>query len=222
MRNHGHPHGPRPHSTRRDRIERTLPGGPFRPDGPRRRGPHPHGDGPFPHPRHGGPGHRGGRRGRAQRGDVRAAVLRLLATEPMHGYQLMEAVAERTGGAWRPSPGAIYPTLSQLEDEGLVTVEKEGGRKLASLTEAGRAYLDDPENGVGDPFAGHTRDAAGPDLRGALRELQDAVRAVAVNGTDADAAAAHAVLVEARRSVYRILAGDAVTPGDGTPTTPED
>ncbi len=62
--------------------------------------------------------HRGGRRGRAQRGDVRAAVLQLLADEPMHGYQLMQAIADRTGGVWKPSPGAIYPTISQLEDEG--------------------------------------------------------------------------------------------------------
>src|ERR1700712_1463450 len=101
--------------------------------------------------RHGGPGHgfgprgggrgRGHGRGRAQRGDVRTAALLLLNEEPMHGYQLMQAIAERTDGAWRPSPGAIYPTLNQLQDEGLIGIESEGGRKLASLTDAGRTYL---------------------------------------------------------------------------------
>ncbi|MDN5855542.1 MAG: PadR family transcriptional regulator, partial [Actinomycetia bacterium] len=79
---------------------------------------------------------RGGR-GRAPRGDVRAATLTLLAEEPMHGYQLMQAIADRSNGRWTPSPGAIYPTLNQLEDEGLVTITRESGRKLATLTEAG-------------------------------------------------------------------------------------
>ena len=85
--------------------------------------------------------HRG--RGRAQRGDVRAAVLLLLAQEPMHGYQMMHAIKERTDGTWRVSPGAIYPTIAQLEDEGLVRTESEGGRKLAVLTgpAAGRTVL---------------------------------------------------------------------------------
>ncbi|MGH3921940.1 MAG: PadR family transcriptional regulator, partial [Pseudonocardiaceae bacterium] len=72
---------------------------------------------------------RGAGRGRAQRGDVRTALLLLLAEQPMHGYQLMQAITERTAGAWRPSPGAIYPTLSQLEDEGLIDTLAQGGRK---------------------------------------------------------------------------------------------
>lgn len=211
MRTHEHPRG-----RRRAMHDRNLPGGPFRADGPRRRGHHPHDDEPGFHPHRGGGGRghggpRGGRRGRAQRGDVRAAVLRLLGTEPMHGYQLMEAIAERTGGAWRPSPGAIYPTISQLEDEGLVTVEKEGGRKLVSLTDAGRAYIDDPGNELIDPFAGHDPDSDAPDLRLALRELQVATRSVAMSGSDAEVAAAHAVLIEAKKSLYRILAGDVDT-----------
>src|SRR3954467_7357047 len=88
------------------------------------------------HEPHDGPpmrGRRGGGRGRgrASRGDVRAAVLQLLAQEPMHGYQLMQAISDRSGGRWTPSPGAIYPTINQLEDEGLVTVTAEAGRKLA-------------------------------------------------------------------------------------------
>src|SRR3954451_16812404 len=74
-----------------------------------------------------GPHRRG--RGRARRGDVRLALLRLLAEEPRNGYQLMQAIEERSEARWRPSPGSVYPTLAQLEDEGLIrSVEIEGGR----------------------------------------------------------------------------------------------
>ena len=99
------------------------------------------------------PRRRGGR-GRAPRGDVRTAVLLLLAEEPMHGYQLMQAIAERSGGRWTPSPGAIYPTINQLEDEGLVTVTAESGRKLVTLTDAGREHVDERRETSADPFAG--------------------------------------------------------------------
>ena len=79
-------------------------------------------------------GHRG--RGRVPRGDVRTAVLLLLADEPMHGYQLMQAIADRTGGRWQPSPGAIYPTISQLEDEGLLTLTAGGTYTIFVRTDA--------------------------------------------------------------------------------------
>src|ERR1700731_1843201 len=77
---------------------------------------------------------------RAGRGDIRAAILALLAEQPMHGYQIIQELTERSGGAWRPSPGSVYPTLQQLEDEGLVrAVQTEAGRRVHELTEAGRA-----------------------------------------------------------------------------------
>src|SRR6188474_3202712 len=88
-----------------------------------------------------GPGPRRGPRGGRNRGDVRAAILVLLAEQPRHGYDLMRAIEERSGGMWSPSPGSIYPTLQSLEDEGLVTFETVDGRKTASVTEAGRAWL---------------------------------------------------------------------------------
>src|SRR5262249_27636160 len=89
-----------------------------------------------------GPG--GGRRGpRARRGDVRAAILLLLAEEARNGYAIMQAIEERTGGVWRPSPGALYPALQQLEDEGLVRLEEEDGRRPYHLTEAGQTYVDE-------------------------------------------------------------------------------
>jgi DNA-binding PadR family transcriptional regulator len=125
----------------------------------------------------------------------------------MHGYQLMQAMTERTGGAWRPSPGAIYPTIAQLEDEGLVTTTIEGGRKLVSLTDSGRAYLQDSDHGVSDPFAAITAcDAEVPNLRTATAEVHSAAKAVALNGTHAQVVAAQSVLADARRALYLILA----------------
>src|SRR5262249_7879140 len=85
------------------------------------------------------------RRGtRARRGDVRAAILSLLAEQPRNGYQIMRELAERSQGAWRPSPGSVYPSLQQLEDEGLVREEASGvapGGRVFALTDAGRAYV---------------------------------------------------------------------------------
>ena len=85
----------------------------------------------------GGPGAmgRGRRRGR---GDVRTAALLLLLERPMHGYEMIQEIRERSGEAWSPSPGAIYPTIQLLNDEGLITTHDEDGKKVSSLTEAGR------------------------------------------------------------------------------------
>ena len=124
----------------------------------------------------------------------------------MHGYQLMQAIAERSGGRWTPSPGAIYPTISQLEDEGLVTVTADAGRKLVTLTDAGREQVESRRAGGTDPFAGRGDDAPGTDLRGLLEELHGAVRQVARTGPDAQLTAAAGILAEARRSLYLLLA----------------
>ncbi|MGH3783088.1 MAG: PadR family transcriptional regulator [Pseudonocardiaceae bacterium] len=144
---------------------------------------------------------------------MRTALLLLLAEEPMHGYQLMQAITERTSGAWRPSTGAVYPTLSQLEDEGLINTVAEGGRKLATLTDAGQAYLHSHGETMPDPFTEFTaRCGGGSDLRGALEELRHPVRQLAL-GDVAQVQAARRVLADARRSLYLILAGSP-TPGD--------
>ena len=171
---------------------------------------HPRGGRPLPP--EGFPGRRRGGRGRASRGDVRAAVLQLLAEEPMHGYQLMQAIAERSGGRWTPSPGAIYPTINQLEDEGLVTVTADSGRKLVTLTDAGREHIATRGESSADPFAGFEGAAPGTDLRALLEQLHGAVRQVGRTGTDAQRAAAGAILGDARRALYLLLA-------DGPETT---
>lgn len=151
--------------------------------------------------------HRRGRGGgRMARGDVRSAILLLLADEPMHGYQLMVAIAERSGGRWNPSPGAIYPALNQMEDEGLVTVTAESGRKVAALTDAGRELLASNADTKSDPFAGADDTRPGHDLRGLLAQLHEATRQVGRTGTEAQTDAAAKILTDARRSLYLLLA----------------
>lgn len=190
-------------------------------------GPGPGGPGPFGPGGPGGPGRgrgRGGHHGRGrrgvQRGDVRIAVLTLLATEPMHGYQIVSSIEERTSGAWKPSPGAIYPTLSQLEDEGLITIEREHGRKVATLTDAGREHVETALADAPDPFAGFDGGSAERGhLRETVRELHEVTRRVARTGTAEQTAAVDAILGDAIRQVYLLLAGVDRTPP--APATPE-
>ena len=174
------------------------------------------------HPRH--PGHpglhdgpphrRGGGRGRAPRGDVRTAILLLLAEQPMHGYQLMQAIGDRSGGGWTPSPGAVYPAISLLEDEGLVTVAAEGGRKLVTLTDAGREQLAEHRESWGDPFAGFDATSAGPDLRRLVHDVHEATRQIGRAGNDEQRATAAKLLTETRRALYLLLADGGEEPAD--------
>ncbi|WP_232534880.1 PadR family transcriptional regulator [Nocardia terpenica] len=158
-----------------------------------------------------GPFGRGrGRGGRGRRGDVRAAILLLLQERPMHGYELIQQIRERSEDVWRPSPGSIYPALSQLEDEGLVLIEKVSGRKTAKLTEDGAGYVEEHRDELGDPWQ-EVRDGVGDqtlDMRELVGQLMGAVAQVARAGTPEQAAKAAEVLTEARRSLYRILADD--------------
>jgi len=216
----GAPSGPRFHHPRAHDWGGT-------PWGARRHHPHggrpgggPPGEGPWGL-RGGFPGEhreRGRHGGRAGRGDVRNALLVLLADEPMHGYQLMQAAADRTGGAWRLSPGAVYPTIAQLEDEGLVQVTPEGGRKLVTLTAQGREHL--AALGDVDPFAAFGDEGGRTDLREPLAELMGAARQLARSGSAAQLAEAARVLAEARRSLYLLLAGETPAPSaDPGPST---
>src|ERR1700712_1709606 len=86
-----------------------------------------------------GPRYGRGRGGpRARRGDVRAAALALLAERPMHGYEMIKEIEERTAGAWTPSAGSIYPTLQMLEDEGLISGQETDGKRRFTLTDTGK------------------------------------------------------------------------------------
>jgi DNA-binding PadR family transcriptional regulator len=146
---------------------------------------------------------------RASRGDIRAAILALLAEQPMYGYQIIQEVTDRSGGVWTPSPGSVYPTLQALEDEGLVTVDTSEGKKVFSLTDAGRAANESREATTA-PWDEVGRDVGEGliDLRDATVQVFGAVRQIARGGTPAQVAEAKRVLGETRRSLYRILAED--------------
>ena len=148
----------------------------------------------------------GGGRGRRRRGDVRAALLLLLAEEPRNGYQLMQEIEERSGGRWRPSSGSIYPTLSQLEDQGLIRATEDDGVKLFELTAAGREHLEDHDHGP--PWLDSDEPTAFADLRAQVGQLHVAAMQVAHAGREEQVARAAKALGEARRTIYRILAED--------------
>lgn len=140
---------------------------------------------------------------RARRGNVRAAILSLLAERPMHGYEMIQELASRTNGVWRPSAGSIYPTLQLLEDEGLVESVAGEGRRRYSLTDAGRREAD----GLDEPPWERFLDDDGRDvsLRDAAFQLGAAVVQVARVGSEAQTAKVRDLLIEARRGVYAVL-----------------
>ncbi len=146
---------------------------------------------------------------RMARGDVRAAVLALLAEQPMHGYQIIQQIDERSGGSWKPSPGSVYPTLQLLADEGLVSASESDGRKTYSLTEGGRAVVEADADKAA-PWESSGARAAG--RSGALAkagfDLAQAVAQLGRTGTAEQAAEAVEVLEEAKRRVFGILAKD--------------
>ena len=157
----------------------------------------PHGGHPFAH------------WSRARRGNVRAAVLAVLAEQPMHGYQIMQQLEERSGGHWRPSPGSVYPTLQLLEDQGLVKGEDVEGKRVFSLTDEGRAEAEaNKERCDVPPWAASEHGAEGPrgKLRQAVFQLGAAVRQVAVAGSPEHVDKALEILAEARRRIYALLA----------------
>jgi DNA-binding PadR family transcriptional regulator len=156
---------------------------------------------------HGG-GHRHRQWDRARRGDVRAAILLALEDAPMHGYQLIQEIDERSGGVWHPSPGAIYPALALLEDEGLVTITVDGGRKMASLTDAGRAYIEDNRASLGEPFNVGGADPAMREIGNLMRDLMIASKVLARSADAGQLSRLRDLLTQTRREFYRILAGE--------------
>ncbi|MGC8634502.1 MAG: PadR family transcriptional regulator [Candidatus Limnocylindrales bacterium] len=145
----------------------------------------------------------------ARRGDVRASILALLAERPMHGYQVIQELETRSEGRWRPSAGSVYPTLQQLEDEGLVRSEELDGRRVFSLTDAANAELARRAEAPGAPWESMGRsDDAAFDLRRLSVQLGAAAMQVAQVGSGRSIEQARDVLVDARRRLYRILAED--------------
>jgi DNA-binding PadR family transcriptional regulator len=159
----------------------------------------------------GGPGGgRGGRRSRVRRGDVRPAILDVLgaATEPLNGYQVIQQIADRSQGVWKPSPGSVYPTIAQLVDEGLIE-DAPSGRKTLQLTETGRTYLTENAEqitAVWDSFEEDQAEDGHADLRQVIKQTVGAIVQVASAGTPAQQAKAVEILADTRRKLYGLLA----------------
>jgi DNA-binding PadR family transcriptional regulator len=189
---HEHNHDERSRRTRGPR-DRRSPGGRFG-------GPDEMGRGAF--------AHRGGRR--LRRGDVRAAVLVLLEESPRNGYQIIQELSDRSNGAWRPSPGSVYPILQQLEDEGLIAVVANESGRTFNLTEQGRALVASDRDKLGKPWetAAAGVNGASSELFSTLKQVAMAVRQVAFAGSESQTEKAAAALADARRTIYRILADD--------------
>ncbi len=194
---YGHKHCDRPPGDPGSEATRGVGCGParfkFGPHGPGFGRGHGHGRGPW---------------SRARRGDVRSAILLVLADEPMHGYQIMQRLEEKSGGAWRPSPGSVYPTLQLLEDQGIIKGEDADGRRVFSLTEGGAEAAAALKERLGDsPFGA---EGGEQDPRFALRQavfsLGGAVKQVAMTGSAEDVQKALEILRDARKSVYALLA----------------
>jgi DNA-binding PadR family transcriptional regulator len=163
-----------------------------------------------------------GRGPKVRRGDVRAATLAVLAERPLHGYQIIQEITERSGGVWRPSPGSVYPAVQQLEDEGLVRVEKQHGRRTVHLTDAGRAYVQEHQeelDAVWDTVTESVSDEV-LELGDLAAQVGAAVTQVAHAGTASQVAEAGKVLADARRALYRILADGDPERGDQRPDGP--
>src|SRR5689334_5023065 len=188
----------------RARMRGGVPwGGPAGPGGPFEFGMR---GGPF------GPPRFGGRGPRVRRGDVRAAILDLLAEgQPWNGYQIIQEIAERTQGVWRPSAGSVYPALQQLEDEGLISAAAGEDRKRNyTLTDEGRAYVQahaDELRAAWDAVTGSVDDAA-VQMHNLARTVVMAAVQVAQAGTPTQVQQASKVLADTRKALYRILAAD--------------
>ncbi len=166
-------------------------------------------------------GHRGhhhdpegweGRRrgGRMRRGDIRTAVLAILVEEPGHGYDVIQRLEEKTSGAWRPSPGSVYPTLQLLEDEGLTRSVERDGKRVYEITDTGREEATrriDEAGGTPWEIAGRNDTGAG-DFRNTLRQLLVAAKQVSSSGNQHQVERMLEILNRARKEIYTMLAED--------------
>lgn len=149
---------------------------------------------------------------RARRGAVRDALLIVLAERPMHGYELITELEARSSGRWRPSPGSIYPALTRMEEQGLVTAEEVDGKKAFSLTARGREASEALDVDGVDPTPARWR--ATGDGHGALRalpaEITGQARQLRRFGSPDQVERAAALLEDVKRELYAILAGGPV------------
>lgn len=159
---------------------------------------------------HGKAGRRGWGRRRGRRGAIRAAILMLLSEQPMHGYEMIQQIGARSGGARQPSPGSIYPALQMLEDQGLIRAEEAEGRRTFHLTDAGREHVERHREELAAAWNAmqDTTGAAAAELRDLVRQIGMAAGQVAHVGSPAQLASARTLLTTTRQQLYRILAED--------------
>ena len=168
---------------------------------------------------------------RVRRGDVRMAIIDVLhrarsADEPINGYQVIQEISERSNGEWRPSPGSVYPTIQQLQDEGLVEADDERGRRTVRLTDAGTAWVAEhtdelaavwaPFERAEQPQPGADQPSGHADIKSEIGQVVSAVWQLATQGSERQRRAALDVLVDTRRRLYGILA-DGRDGQDGRP-----
>jgi DNA-binding PadR family transcriptional regulator len=163
--------------------------------------------------RGGGRGRRGGGRDgrwggpRMRRGDVRTAVLAVLTEGPGHGYDVMQNLEDKSGGNWRPSPGSIYPTLQLLEDEGLVRSTERDGKRVFEITDAGRTESAERiEQAGGTPWDIAGKGRGNREVRDAFAQLFQAMKQISSVGTPEQVERGLAIVTEARKQLYQILA----------------
>jgi DNA-binding PadR family transcriptional regulator len=150
------------------------------------------------------------RRGRMRRGEIRSALLAVLTESPGHGYEVMQRLEEKSAGAWRPSPGSVYPTLQMLEDEGLVRSAERDGKRVFEITDEGRDESARRSEEAGGPpwaIAGRANSPVGQ-LRESVMQVHLAARQVAHAGDEDQLRHAVEIVRDARKQLYRLLAED--------------
>jgi DNA-binding PadR family transcriptional regulator len=160
----------------------------------------------------GGPGFGGPRRpgfgagSRVRKGNVRSAILSLLSQSSNNGYGIIKDIAVHTDGAWRPSPGSVYPALAALQAEGLISTTGEGRRTEFELTADGRAYVGEHASEMAAVWEEVSEEAGvSLELRTSIGKLMGAVHQISVDGTEEQLRAVTAALDEARRTIYKLL-----------------
>jgi DNA-binding PadR family transcriptional regulator len=141
-----------------------------------------------------------------RRGDVRTALLLALVDGAAHGYELSTRLEQKSGGAWRPSPGSVYPTLQLLADEGLVEAEERDGKRIYALTKSGKTEAAERGKLAGGVPWQQATDEDADGLRAAVHDLKLAARQVSSAGSEAQRLKAREIVVEARRQLYELLA----------------
>jgi DNA-binding PadR family transcriptional regulator len=147
---------------------------------------------------------------KVRRGDVRLAIIDVLAAEPLNGYQVIQEIARRSGGEWKPSPGSVYPTLQQLQDEGLISERGDGSsRRRFELTDEGHAYVEEHLSELAETWRAFEDPESGidsNDLRPVIGQVMGACWQVACTGTMPQQEKAFEILSETKTRLYRLLA----------------